>query len=197
MRYKRRDKNCKNNRGFAGKVGVPMRGGWGGRLCRVLIFCCAHSEDLAFCLPLIWHGRLWAFPSPWGFQGREPAGLSVSHNPLGEFDAAWDGGTQGWFRSVHYWPEEVNALLDHWPDHLDSLISQVYTVIHQHLPSRDPVIAMTEVLGSKHECILEGVHPWDVSPQSYYLRVKEVPIIPCAKMAWLCTTGCRVPWKGW
>ena len=27
MRCRRRDKNCKTNRGFAGKVGVPMRGG--------------------------------------------------------------------------------------------------------------------------------------------------------------------------
>ena len=40
--------------GIAFKGGLPMRGGGGeGNLCRVLILCCVHSDNLAFCLSLI------------------------------------------------------------------------------------------------------------------------------------------------
>ena len=39
--------------GLAFKGGLPMRGGGEGKLCSVLILCCAHSDNLAFCMSLI------------------------------------------------------------------------------------------------------------------------------------------------
>jgi len=57
-------------------------------------------------------GRCGRFAAPEGFRSSNPQD-SVSLNPLGKSDAALDGRAQGWFRSVHYRPEEVHALLDH------------------------------------------------------------------------------------
>jgi len=52
MRCRGIDKNCKTNRGFAGKVGVPMRGGGGN--CAGFQFCVVDiQKKLAFCLSLI------------------------------------------------------------------------------------------------------------------------------------------------
>ena len=113
MRCRRRDKNCKNNRGFVGKAGVTHERGVGGGNCAGFYFVLCTFRRFSV---LLASDMTWAAADvlrPLRASGREPTGLSVSLNPLGEFDVAWDGGTQGRFRSVHYWPEEVHALLDH------------------------------------------------------------------------------------